>query len=360
MNGANGANGASGVALVQMSGGLVRPLGVSPWPSIEQDPENGSRRLIWRGQARPHVQPLPEYSALLGVQQHGPSEVDLQALKRRGFSDETLLCHVRMALERRRRPTASFIGWTPDNRSVAAISQFAATGGWTGLEGELGELNPKPEEGERLAAELDMLMELMPYRDGVLGEAMAQRNSIIAYFQGLAGFTENSHPRTTELCGLSLAIGEFVVMHYKAIFVRPRPSTLCPELMPPIEVPGHPAFPSGHATESHLIARLIAAVLPADHPAISLLLPLAHRIAINREVLGLHYRSDSEAGEILAERTFTTLLDAAGWIQSAEAPPIKSGTRLIIPGSATPPRVPKGTILGEMLSAVHAEWRVTP
>jgi hypothetical protein len=42
---------------------------------------------------------------------------------------------------------------------------------------------------------------------------------------------------------------------------------------------------------------------PAPHPGISPLQQMAARIARNREVLGLHYPSDSKAGRQLAIRT---------------------------------------------------------
>jgi membrane-associated phospholipid phosphatase len=101
---------------------------------------------------------------------------------------------------------------------------------------------------------------------------------------------------------------------------RPRPSQICPALMPPIEVPGHASFPSGHATEAHLISLCLAEVMPhavktpyignttdPDYANSTALTRLAQRIARNREVLGLHYPSDSKAGRALAEGTFKIL-----------------------------------------------------
>jgi membrane-associated phospholipid phosphatase len=84
--------------------------------------------------------------------------------------------------------------------------------------------------------------------------------------------------------------------------------------MPPFAVPGHASFPSGHATQSALVAGLLAQVLPPAvtrvnppkpgmtppaEPA-SLLDRMAERLARNREVVGLHYASDSRAGRELA------------------------------------------------------------
>jgi len=53
-------------------------------------------------------------------------------------------------------------------------------------------------------------------------------------------------------------------MHYKYQFDRPRPSQISPLLMPPIEVPGHASYPSGHATESWLLTGLLTEIMPAQ------------------------------------------------------------------------------------------------
>ena len=46
---------------------------------------------------------------------------------------------------------------------------------------------------------------------------------------------------------------------------------------------------------------------PPPHPTIAPLQQMAARIARNREVLGLHYPSDTKAGRQLAIRTFEIL-----------------------------------------------------
>src|SRR6478736_245719 len=48
--------------------------------------------------------------------------------------------------------------------------------------------------------------------------------------------------------------------------------------------------------------------VPAPYPGISPLQQMAQRIARNREVLGLHYPSDSKAGRLLATKTMDILL----------------------------------------------------
>ena len=94
-------------------------------------------------------------------------------------------------------------------------------------------------------------------------------------------------------------------MHYKEKLKVPRPSSLSPALMPPIDPPGHASYPSAHATEAWLVARCLKEVMPAEaHDALD---RMAERIARNREVLGVHYPCDSAAGKSIATQTFPLL-----------------------------------------------------
>jgi hypothetical protein len=176
--------------------------------------------------------------------------------------------------------------------------------------------NPAGISAEAVKAELYQLAQLMDYRPNVLAEALAQRNGIDTYFRGILSFTQTSHPLTFGLMQIALRTGELQAIHYKYQFNRPRASTLAPWLMPPIEVPGHASFPSGHSTQSHLVALVLGEVMPTwargkNGP----LRQLAMRIARNREVLGLHYPSDSKAGEKLAMGSFL-LLRKCGTVQA--------------------------------------------
>jgi hypothetical protein len=156
--------------------------------------------------------------------------------------------------------------------------------------------------------ELQELVRLMDYRPSVLNEALAQREAIDDYFRGVLSFTAGSHPASFGLMQIALRVGELQAIHYKYKFDRPRASTLLPWLMPPIEVPGHASYPSGHSTQSHLVALILGEVLPDwARGARGPLRQLAQRIARNREVLGLHYPSDSKAGEKLAKASFLLL-----------------------------------------------------
>ena len=108
-----------------------------------------------------------------------------------------------------------------------------------------------------------------------------------------------SFPATNRVLNIASLIGTFTAMYFKGKNDRPRPSQLCPALMPPLAVPGHASFPSGHSTQAHLMALCMTDVfgtLPMAGPMNDDLWTLADRIARNREIAGLHYPSDTKAG----------------------------------------------------------------
>jgi hypothetical protein len=89
------------------------------------------------------------------------------------------------------------------------------------------------------------------------------------------------------------------IMHFKRKFDRARPRALEPQVKPCIEPPGHPAYPSGHATQAYTFGFLLARKHPgrAEH-----FMKVAHGIATNREWAGVHYMSDTVAGKELARQ----------------------------------------------------------
>ena len=110
-----------------------------------------------------------------------------------------------------------------------------------------------------------------------------------------------------------------VVYQHKRIYMRARPAQFEPRLDPLFKgpryiaeeqtsrlYPGHPSFPSGHATMVHAWSKLIQE-LKADRRSTD---AVARRIAFNREVAGVHYRSDSVAGEHLAQEIVEQMFGA--------------------------------------------------
>jgi len=248
-------------------------MGLSPWPIFKDgEPFRLDKKWQWRG--RLGLQPGP-----------GGNPEDIPAFL---ISEPMNIAPA----------TSPFKGWAINYEALAAVAEMAAQKEVT----DCISTNIFPRWDDRnVRFELDTLEALMQYREGIMAEAVTQSTSIIPYFQGLVGFTDVSHRDTTNLCIIAEQLADFSVMLFKKKFNRRRPSELRPALLPPLAVPGHASYPSGHATEAHLIAQLLAAVITPTHDAERWLSPLANRIAINREVMGLHYRSDSEAGRYLAE-----------------------------------------------------------
>jgi len=177
---------------------------------------------------------------------------------------------------------------------------------WDGL--DPGDLRPMDDTGRR--AELQTLVDYARFeRADAMDEIMAQKDEFVSEFMGLLAITPTSNPNTYRLMHLANLFAAFTVMYFKGVYKRRRPSQLLPMLRPPIQVPGHASYPSGHSTQSHLIARCTALVLPSamvtdPHPIQTSLDGLAARIARNREIAGLHFHSDTCAGEVLAGKIF--------------------------------------------------------
>lgn len=162
-------------------------------------------------------------------------------------------------------------------------------------------------------------------RADALGEIVAQNDSyedIMAYFVSMLGITPRTHPATFHLLHIAGLVGLMTAMYFKANpgggrKPRPRPTMVCPALLAAVTVPDHPSFPSGHATQSMLMAVAVLDALKA-HAALQTawkprLQTLAWRIARNREIAGLHFASDSFAGAELASKSYDILKNVTGY-----------------------------------------------
>jgi membrane-associated phospholipid phosphatase len=168
-------------------------------------------------------------------------------------------------------------------------------------------------------------------RAPAMGEILSQDVEFTTDFMALLAITPGSHPNTYRVLHIASLIGSYAVLYYKGLRNRPRPSQLCPALLPPIPMPGHASWPSGHATQAWLKALCIEHVLqgaqsgtltPGDLDAFSSnLRTLAIRVARNREIAGLHYPTDSAAGRRLAARIAPVLtgMVATTWFGKAVA-----------------------------------------
>jgi hypothetical protein len=141
------------------------------------------------------------------------------------------------------------------------------------------------------------------------------------YWLGMLRIDPSQDKHTYLLMLVARKIGEFVAMGLKDIYRMRRPSQVFPNIMPLIDPPDTPSFPSSHSLQARLISMLLSAALPppaasttGSNPAIytrKALSDLADRVALNREIAGVHYRMDSDAGKYAAGFCASRILNAA-------------------------------------------------
>ncbi len=159
--------------------------------------------------------------------------------------------------------------------------------------------------------EIERLLELKrTERDKFMERIKTQVKAPFPSYCEILAMTEKSHPWTTELMYYGVAVGGFAVLNWKGVFEYPRPTQMeevlstKEKLEPPIDVPGHSSYPSGHSTQGHLISLVLSEVRPDANPA---LMAFARDVAANRERAGLHYRWDSAAGAKLGQQSHSML-----------------------------------------------------
>jgi membrane-associated phospholipid phosphatase len=202
--------------------------------------------------------------------------------------------------------------WDPAFYQIVLLGEFARVWSPTAvMDAALGGILANAMVPANQHNERRNLIAMIEFRAGLLNEVVSQMTTFDAYFQGTLGFIPATHPCTNLLVQGCMRAAEFAAMHYKNHFQRPRPSQLWPQLMPPVQVPGHASFPSAHSTQAHTIATVLqkvaaGVVLSVDDVTTR----LAQRIARGREVLGLHYPSDTVAGQHLAQDVATAFMAA--------------------------------------------------
>lgn len=101
----------------------------------------------------------------------------------------------------------------------------------------------------------------------------------------------------------------------KLHFDRVRPSFYDTSLQPSIEVPPHPAYPSGHATQATTVALILSCQDPDNR---EFYINNAARVGWNRELAGVHYPSDTAAGVRLAQHVFLDVAREVGLLNAAK------------------------------------------
>ena len=168
--------------------------------------------------------------------------------------------------------------------------------------------------------DLDTMHGYQDARTEINVEEIKQENSIYNAFFGDKTLgelvDESNRPLTFELMKMVIELESPQIMKQKKLYNRVRPSYLDPTLKPVIDIPDHPAYPSGHSTQAHLRALVLSELDPKNRARYE---QAAKRIARNREIAGLHYPSDSKAGAILAKQLFKKLMSTPDFSKRLEA-----------------------------------------
>ncbi len=169
------------------------------------------------------------------------------------------------------------------------------------------ELPPPPANmSETTAAELQTLHAYIELRDETRADIEAEHRGFDGFRFGTYRPWAGEATQTRTL--LDHALGEYapVIFAFKERFDRVRPSYLDQTITTMFPIPGHPAYPSGHAAQVYLIAGILAELDPENAQAY---FADAVRIARNREIAGVHYPSDSSAGATLAAQFLPLYLE---------------------------------------------------
>jgi len=188
--------------------------------------------------------------------------------------------------------------WGADFLGTLVVIQFMATDWPNKISIDPPNMPFGPEMKKELAYLVDCQIKLRP---SALPEIYAQNQYFQPYFVNQLGITAGSYPKTYLMLKMAARIGELVMVKLKAQWNAPRPSQVYPRLFPPVGVAPHASYPSGHSLVSHMMAAMATEIVPEMGLAPG---ELATRIAVNREIAGLHFPSDTAAGADAAAQAF--------------------------------------------------------
>jgi len=157
-----------------------------------------------------------------------------------------------------------------------------------------------PPSAEATQKELAEMLTLQKLRSADEAAYCKADQSISVFrFQDVLGpdFTESKLPKTAAFFSRVLATSYVPVDKAKNFWGRPRPSVADPEILPCVDVPKSPAYPSGHSTAGNLMAIVLSQMLPERAAELH---ARGRLFGFHRVLGGVHYPSDVAGGEICA------------------------------------------------------------
>lgn len=179
-------------------------------------------------------------------------------------------------------------------------------------------------------AEIDYLLQLQQHRTVAEGAAAlrfadwghsptmkpdnpgyaANRATLFAVGRSIGPwFNANTLPRTASLMSRVWSDAHHHIWSLKFKYARIRPVVIDPRIKN-LQRTEWAAFPSGHASNAYILAYLYSVLAPEFT---KVFLQDARVIAHSREIIGVHYPSDTEAGRMLARQFVNRLLQNAAF-----------------------------------------------
>lgn len=124
-------------------------------------------------------------------------------------------------------------------------------------------------------------------------------------------FNAQNLPQTDDLMAAVWQDASYFIWLFKYKYARVRPYILEPAL-DNLEETNWPAYPSGHAANSYINAYIYSALAPDFS---DVFLKDAYDMAHSREILGVHYPSDSESSRLLAQQFVSMLFKNKEFLQ---------------------------------------------
>jgi len=153
------------------------------------------------------------------------------------------------------------------------------------------------------AAQMPLLRVYADLRADRLPEIFQQIHDMMSFYGAIVNLDHTGRRWTMEVLEAAVRLAIAVELPLKHGFAAQRPIAYSQKVQPIIQTPPHYSYPSGHATESFLIATLLAHFSGGDPwtgiNAGNLRFQLAERITNNRTIAGLHFPLDNYAGALL-------------------------------------------------------------
>jgi Membrane-associated phospholipid phosphatase len=138
----------------------------------------------------------------------------------------------------------------------------------------------------------------------------AAGHSVFTFAQPVLGswFSPENLPVTAELFAQLDGITNEVIQNSKKKWKRPRPYERSDKVEPVVYLPGNPSYPSGHSAMAAMWGDILGELIPSQREAFRKEVEGSMRA---RVVGGVHFPSDTIAGDELGRRIASALMDSA-------------------------------------------------